>query len=43
MVFYIKRNLLTIHTCKYIISQLNEIKTDMKIPHMIFSLVMGIL
>uniref|UniRef100_A0A6C0JA09 Methyltransferase type 11 domain-containing protein n=1 Tax=viral metagenome TaxID=1070528 RepID=A0A6C0JA09_9ZZZZ len=31
--FYIKRNLLTVNTCKDIISQLNEIKTDMKIPH----------
>jgi ubiquinone/menaquinone biosynthesis C-methylase UbiE len=31
--FYIKRNLLSVNTCKNIISQLNEIKTDMKIPH----------
>tara|TARA_B110000008_G_C16977334_1_gene566433 strand:+ start:2145 stop:4103 length:1959 start_codon:yes stop_codon:yes gene_type:complete len=31
--FYIKRNLLDKDICKDIISQLNEIKTDMKIPH----------
>ena len=31
--FYIKRNLLDVNTCKNIISQLNDIKTDMKIPH----------
>ena len=31
--FYIKRNLLDVNTCNNIISQLNDIKTDMKIPH----------
>lgn len=31
--YYIKRNLLSKDICKDIILQLNEIKTDMKIPH----------
>lgn len=31
--YYIKRHLLSKTICKDIISQLNEIKTDMKIPH----------
>ena len=31
--YFIKRNILSNKTCKFIISKLNNIKTDMKIPH----------
>ena len=31
--YYIKKNLLSVDICEYIISQLDEIKTDMNIPH----------
>ena len=31
--YYIKKKLLSEDTCKHIISQLDEIKTDMNIPH----------